>query len=73
VKVTITLVLDDQHQVDAVTAAFKDGGKGIRALVTDMYRKGTNDTDIATFARLKASIAVLDAVGARYADAIKSR
>lgn len=70
-KVTITLVLDDQHQVDAVTAAFKDGQRGIRALVKHMYSAGTTTTDIATFARLKASIAVLDAVGARYADAIK--
>jgi hypothetical protein len=70
--INITLVLDDQHQIDAVTKALKDGGKGVRALVKEMYQKGTADTDLPKFAQYKTSIQILDALAARYADAVQA-
>jgi len=66
--ITITLVLDDDYQIDATAKAIADGAKGVRALVTDLYRK---DKAVgAKFAQYKASIQILDALGDRYADAV---
>ena len=64
-NVNIRLVLDDDYQVAAVERALADAVRAVRVL-----RNRGDYQDVETRSQLRASLDILDTLGARYADAL---
>jgi hypothetical protein len=66
--IDIRLVLDDDHQVQVVRLALRDGRRALADSISALYKEP--EMDIAKHARFKAGRDALDVLLARFDDAV---